>query len=158
MHLQRKSVPIPRRPGWQAGPMSGDDPLAYAVERIGDRWTILIVDALLARPLRFGELETSVEGIAPTVLTKRVRQLERDGIVVGTPYSERPLRLAYSLTGRGRALADAISLLRDWGASHTGDEHALTHAVCGGPLTTRLWCASCELPVGDDAADENVSL
>lgn len=135
-----------------------DDPLAFAVERIGDRWTILIVDALMDGPLRFGELEETVTGIAPTVLTKRVRQLERDGIVVGTPYSERPVRLSYALTGPGRALVDAIGLLRDWGASHTGDERALHHATCGGALSTRLWCPTCDVAVGDRDAEENVSL
>ena len=101
-------------------------PLAYAVERIGDRWTILIVDALMSGPRKFGELEADVTGIAPTVLTKRLRQLDTDGIVVGRPYSERPLRFSYELTGPGRALAGAIQLLRDWGASHTGDEDAAT--------------------------------
>ena len=77
-------------------------PLAYAVERIGDRWTILIVDALMSGPRKFGELEADVTGIAPTVLTKRLRQLDTDGIVVGRPYSERPLRFSYELTGRQR--------------------------------------------------------
>ncbi len=133
-------------------------PLAYAVERIGDRWTILIVDALMSGPRKFGELEADVTGIAPTVLTKRLRQLDTDGIVVGRPYSERPLRFSYELTGPGRALAGAIQLLRDWGASHTGDEDAAMHTACGSPLITRLWCPSCETVVGDDDASENVSL
>lgn len=132
-------------------------PLAYAVERIGDRWTILIVDALMTGPRRFGELEADVAGIAPTVLTKRLRQLEVDGIVVGRPYTERPLRLAYELTGPGRSLAGAIQLLRDWGASHTGDDGAAVHATCGTPVVTRLWCPTCDAAVDADDATENVS-
>ena len=65
--------------------MDPNTPLAYAVDRIGDRWTILIVDALMDGPRKFGELESGLDGIAATVLTKRLRQLETDGIVVGRP-------------------------------------------------------------------------
>ena len=79
---------------WQTDGMpEPTSPLSYAVERIGDRWTILIVDALMDGPRKFGEIETMVGGIAPTVLTKRLRQLGTDGIVVARPYSERPIRL-----------------------------------------------------------------
>src|SRR5690242_15635107 len=115
-------------------------PLTYAVERIGDRWTLLIVDALMPGPLKFGELETAIAGIAPTVLTKRLRQLAADGIVVARPYNDRPVRLTYELTGPGAALAGAVQLLREWGASHTGDDAAALHRVCGSALTTRVWC------------------
>ncbi|MFN8050735.1 MAG: helix-turn-helix domain-containing protein [Acidimicrobiales bacterium] len=137
-------------------------PLALAVERIGDRWTLLIVDALMAGPLKFGELEAHVtgttSGIAPTVLTKRLRQLEADGIVVGRPYTERPVRLIYELTGPGAALAGAVHLLRDWGAAVAGDDTPATHPACGSPLTTRLWCASCEQVVDPGEADQNIVL
>ena len=77
-------------------------PLAEAVARVGDRWTLLIVESLLAGPKRFGELNQDVEGIAPNVLTHRLRQLERNALIVGHPYSERPRRLSYELTVRGR--------------------------------------------------------
>ena len=68
------------------------------------------------------------EGIAPNVLTTRLRQLERDGLVVATPYSQRPVRLAYALTDSGRELGDAIALLSAWGAHQTGDTEGPTHA------------------------------
>lgn len=140
-----------------------DSPLALAVDRIGDRWTILIVDALMTGPLRFGEIERLVEGIAPTVLTKRIRQLESDGIVTGRPYSLKPVRLAYELTGPGRALADAIGLLAAWGASHSaatngGESHGAMHRACGSPVTTRLWCSTCDRPVGHADASDNIAL
>ena len=121
-----------------------------AVDEVGNP-TILATMTVIAAM-------ADVTGIAPTVLTKRLRQLDADGIVVGRPYSERPLRFSYELTGPGRALAGAIQLLRDWGASHTGDEDAAMHTACGSPLVTRLWCPSCETVVGDDDASENVSL
>ncbi|HEV3055562.1 MAG TPA: helix-turn-helix domain-containing protein, partial [Solirubrobacteraceae bacterium] len=69
--------------------------LADALATVGDRWTLLIVAALLDGPRRFGELQAQVEGIAPNVLTQRLRQLERNTLVIARPYSERPPRFEY---------------------------------------------------------------
>src|SRR3954449_6719152 len=89
--------------------------LSEALKRVGDRWTLLIVEALLDGPRRFGDLQEVVEGIAPNILTQRLRHLEREAIVLSRPYSERPPRLAYELTSAGRELAGALRLLGDWG-------------------------------------------
>ena len=121
--------------------------LAHALDVLGDRWTLRVVDALLDGPKRFGELADNVEGIAPNVLTARLRQLERDGLVVATPYSRRPVRLAYGLSDSGRELADAISLLAAWGARQIGDTEGPVHGSCGTALETRLYCPTCERPV-----------
>jgi DNA-binding HxlR family transcriptional regulator len=120
--------------------------LAHALDVLGDRWTLRVVDALLDGPKRFGELADNVEGIAPNVLTARLRQLERDALVVATPYSRRPVRLAYALSDSGRELADAISLLAAWGARQTGDTEGPLHGSCGTALETRLYCPTCERP------------
>ena len=81
-----------------------DSPLAQALERVGDRWTLLLVDALLGGPRRFNELLEDVGGIAPNTLTQRLRHLEREALLVATPYSERPRRFQYELTESGRGL------------------------------------------------------
>lgn len=133
-------------------------PLTEATDRIGDRWTLLVVDALLAGPLRFGQVSDAVDGIAPNVLTKRLRQLEADGVVRSVPYSERPLRVVYELSDAGRELAGAVALLTSWGqrqvgSGHTGAEH-IAHRTCGTTLETRLWCPTCDRPVEDLEADE----
>ena len=78
---------------------------------------------------RFGELAGRRQGIAPNVLTTRIRQLERDGLVVATPYSQRPVRLAYALSDSGRELGDAIALLSAWGARQTGDTEGPSQLV-----------------------------
>ncbi|HEY8819145.1 MAG TPA: helix-turn-helix domain-containing protein, partial [Candidatus Limnocylindrales bacterium] len=91
-------------------------PLEAALERVGDRWSLLLVEALLGGPRRFNELGESVAGIAPNILTDRLRRLERERIVVATPYQERPPRMSYALTGDGHDLASALRLLADWGA------------------------------------------
>ena len=130
--------------------------LAQALDVLGDRWTLRVVDGLLDGPKRFGELAENVEGIAPNVLTARLRQLERDGLVVATPYSRRPVRLAYALSDSGRELADAISLLAAWGARQIGDSEEPVHSSCGTALETRLYCPTCERPA-DTSVPEAMS-
>ena len=76
----------------------------------------------------------------------RLRQLERDGLVVATPYSQRPVRLAYALSDAGRELSGAIALLSAWGARQTGDAEGPLHGECGTALETRLYCPTCERP------------
>jgi DNA-binding HxlR family transcriptional regulator len=129
--------------------------LADAVARVGDRWTLLLVAALLDGPHRFGELAEVVDGIAPNVLTQRLRHLEQQGLVVATPYSQRPLRFSYELTAAGRDLADSVALLAAWGARHGGSVGvAAQHATCGASLETRLWCPTCDRVVDPDEPDE----
>src|SRR5215210_5784017 len=91
-------------------------PLAAALDSVGDRWTLLVVEALLAAPRRFGELQEELPGIAPNVLSSRLRSLEGEGLVLAQPYSERPPRYLYELTAPGRELAGVLRLLADWGA------------------------------------------
>lgn len=116
---------------------------------MGDRWTLLIVEALLAGPLRFSELTEHVSGIAPNILTQRLRHLERERLVVAQPYSDRPPRFAYALTARGQELAGALRLLADWGSQPAAGDEAPRHAACGSPLETRLYCPTCEVAVDE---------
>ncbi len=127
-------------------------PLEEALARVGDRWTLLIVDALLDGPRRFSELSEAVAGIAPNILSSRLRHLEREALVVGRPYSERPRRVDYELTERGRELAGALRLLADWGARGGEDADPLRHDACGTPLLARWWCETCA-----EAVDERES-
>jgi DNA-binding HxlR family transcriptional regulator len=136
---------------------SGDearDALADALATVGDRWTLLLVAALLEGPRRFGELQDEVSGIAPNVLTQRLRALERNALVVARPYSERPPRFVYELTAAGGELAGALRLLAGWGARNAEHAPAPRHAVCGTPMEARWWCPTCERPVSDDDGEE----
>jgi len=128
--------------------------LAEALERVGDRWTLLVVEALLDGPLRFGDLQEAVGGIAPNILTQRLRHLERQALVVARPYSERPPRFVYELTSGGHELAGALRLLADWGARQAESAEPLRHSLCGTELEARWWCPSCQLPVDDSAAED----
>jgi DNA-binding HxlR family transcriptional regulator len=126
--------------------------LAWAAERVGDRWTLLIVNALLGGPLRFGELAEALPGIATNVLSQRLKRLEADGLLVANAYSARPPRFSYELTQAGRELAGVLALLSHWGAVAGGGE-GVRHSACGTPLEARWWCPTCDRPV-DDPDDE----
>jgi DNA-binding HxlR family transcriptional regulator len=130
--------------------------LGTALDRVGDRWSLLLVEALLTGPRRFNELSAVVPGIAPNILSDRLRRLERGRIVVATPYSRRPVRMEYALTADGRELAGALRLLADWGARRggEGDGEPLRHEACGTPLEARWHCPTCNRTVDDaDAAE-----
>jgi DNA-binding HxlR family transcriptional regulator len=130
-------------------------PLADALARVGDRWLLLAVASLLEGPKRFNELQESLDGIAPNVLSSRLKALSEQALVVAVPYSERPPRFVYELTESGRELAGALRLLADWGARGSGAGEPLRHAACGTAVEARWWCPSCETIV-NDAADDDI--
>lgn len=88
------------------------------LDRIGDRWTILIVGVLGKGTRRFSELRDAIGGITPKVLTQTLRALERDGLVTRTVYAEVPPRVEYALTDLGHELLAPIDLLCDWAGRH----------------------------------------
>jgi DNA-binding HxlR family transcriptional regulator len=128
--------------------------LADALAAVGDRWTLQLVAALLDGPRRFGELQNEVSGIAPNVLTQRLRALERNALLVTRPYSEHPPRFVYELSTAGQELAGALRLLTGWGARNAGDSATPRHEVCGTPMEARWWCPTCEQAVSDDDGED----
>ncbi len=89
--------------------------LASALDRIGERWSLLIVRELLLGPLRFSELDRAVGGAPTDILTKRLRDLERDGIVGRRELDPPASGTAYELTELGRGLERPIFELARWG-------------------------------------------
>ena len=128
-------------------------PLELALERVGDRWSLLLVEALLDGPRRFNDLQEGV-GVAPNILTDRLRRLEREGVVLARPYSDRPPRMEYALTAAGRDLGGALRLLADWGSRRSDDTEPMRHSLCGTPLEARWYCPTCTVVVEDAAAAE----
>jgi DNA-binding HxlR family transcriptional regulator len=130
--------------------------LDAALGRVGDRWSLLVVAVLLGGPRRFNDLLDEVGGIAPNVLSQRLKHLEHQGVVVSAPYSRRPPRFRYQLTASGLELADALRILAHWGASHGahgadrgGPESPPVHEACGTALETRWYCPTCARTVED---------
>lgn len=133
---------------------SASSPLAAALERVGDRWSLQLVEALLPGPRRFGELSEAVQGIAPNILADRLRRLESERVVRSTPYSERPPRFVYELTPEGAELAGALRLLADWGSRVARDAEPLRHVACGTPMEARWYCPTCARAVENTETDE----
>ena len=133
-------------------PASPADGFDRALELVGDRWTLRVVEGLGAGTVRFSDLGGRL-GIATNVLADRLRRLERAGLVIATPYQRRPVRLDYVLTDEGRRLAGAIAQLAAWGAERDGRRGVRRrHDVCGSELELRHWCLTCDQVVetGDD--------
>ena len=127
-----------------AEPEHGSSPLAEALARVGDRWTLLVVEALLPGPRRFNDLLSQIPGIAANILSDRLKRLERDGLLVARPYSQRPPRAAYQLTAEGTELAGALRLLAHWGSRHTDQADSPSHLACGTPIEVRWYCPTCD--------------
>jgi DNA-binding HxlR family transcriptional regulator len=87
-------------------------------DRLGDRWTVLVVVALAPGVLRFRELQRTVEGISQRMLTLTLRRLERDGLVRRTVHATVPPQVEYELTAMGRELTHLVKALADWSLDH----------------------------------------
>ena len=84
------------------------------LNRVGDKWSVLIVQLLADGPKRFSELRRMIEGISQRMLTLTLKGLERDGLVTRTVYPSVPLRVEYELTDIGRTLRKPIQTLAKW--------------------------------------------
>ncbi|MEX3747022.1 MULTISPECIES: winged helix-turn-helix transcriptional regulator [Lysinibacillus] len=90
--------------------------LAKAMDLIGKRWTGLILYQLLDGPQRFNEIESALP-VSGRLLSERLKELEKEGLVERRVYSEVPVRVEYSLTDKGRALEGAIRNIESWATS-----------------------------------------
>ncbi len=90
-------------------------PVAEAARLLGDKWTLIILRDLATGPRRFKELEHSGEGISPSILASRLRELEQQGIVTRTSFNEIPPRVEYTLTQKGRDALPVVEALRTYG-------------------------------------------
>src|SRR4030095_11575826 len=93
-----------------------DCPVALTLDLIGERWTILLLrDLLLEGPRRFQDFQASLPGVAPTILSARLRAMEESGLIGRQLCSERPPRVEYVLTDKGKSLGPIVKAMRDWG-------------------------------------------
>jgi DNA-binding HxlR family transcriptional regulator len=94
------------------------------LNRVGDKWSVFVIDRLGQGSQRFSELRRGIDGITGRMLTVTLRGLERDGLVSRTIHPVIPPRVDYELTPMGRTLLTTIEQLIDWADSHVGDIHA----------------------------------
>jgi DNA-binding HxlR family transcriptional regulator len=108
----------------ESNPYLADCPTRRALDRIGDKWSVLIVALLAKRTHRFAELRRGISGISQKMLTQTLRSLERDGLVTRTIYAEVPPRVEYALTPLGRTLVDPIQAVVAWAQDHIAEVQA----------------------------------
>ena len=94
--------------------------ISGVLQRIGDKWSVLIVSRLGARPMRFNELKREIGGISQRMLTLTLRGLERDGLITRTIFATIPPRVDYELTALGRSLLEPVMGLSAWALKNIG--------------------------------------
>lgn len=93
-------------------------PIAHILARVGDKWTILLLNVLGDNTMRFKDLHRAVPGISQRMLTVTLRNLERDGLINRTIYPTIPPKVEYALSDRGRSLRCALVPVADWVMEH----------------------------------------
>jgi DNA-binding HxlR family transcriptional regulator len=105
------------------------------LDRIGDKWSLMIIGSLNEGPLRFGALQAVIGGISQRMLTLNLRQLERDGLISRTVYAEVPPRVEYELTELGHGLLVPALELVNWAADNAEliEKHREAYDAAGAP-------------------------
>lgn len=93
-------------------------PVELAMEVVGGKWKLVILEHLGTGVHRFGELQRALPGVTARMLTRQLRELEADGIVGRTVYAEVPPKVEYRLSDLGRSLAPVLGGLRHWGEDY----------------------------------------
>ena len=115
-HTEVTATPADLDPcGYEGHPDCG---IRDVLDRIGDKWSVLVVVELASGPRRFRELQRAIDGISQRMLTLTVRRLERDGLVVRTVYATVPAQVDYRLTETGASLTHLVEALAGWSLAH----------------------------------------
>jgi DNA-binding HxlR family transcriptional regulator len=118
-------------------------PVAKSLELVGDRWTLLIVRDLLKGACRFQDFQASLKGIAPSILSDRLKLMEESGLIERRFYSDHPPRAEYVLTDKGKELGMVVGALAAWGSRHVHQETTLVHTECGKAVQVGFYCPHC---------------
>jgi DNA-binding HxlR family transcriptional regulator len=111
----------PRRSKSTANPYDSKCPTRVVLDRIADKWTVLVLGLLSQEPRRFNQLRREIDGLTQKMLSQTLKGLERDGLVARRVTPSVPVAVEYSITTLGRTLAAKVDGLRDWAQSHIDD-------------------------------------
>ena len=100
---------------------SANCPTRMVLDRIADKWAVLLLGLLVREPMRFNRLRREVEGLSQKMLAQTLRSLERDGLVSRSAFATVPVTVEYAITPLGRTLADTVDALRVWAESHMAE-------------------------------------
>jgi len=108
-------------------PYAADCPTRLILDRVGDKWAVLLLGLLREEPMRFNALRRSIAGISQKMLSQTLKSLERDGLVKRHAIATVPVTVEYSITPLGVTLAKAVDPLRHWAETHVKDVLAAQH-------------------------------
>ena len=117
VRFARKTV----RGQWPADPYAADCPTRQVLDRIADKWTVLLLTLLARRSWRFNELRREIGGLTQKMASQTLKGLERDGLVKRKVTPTVPVTVEYSITPLGRTLSDTVDNLRIWAEQHMPD-------------------------------------
>lgn len=109
------------------------------LNKIANKWTILIIYALTQPKKRYSDLKQQIVGISPKMLVQNLRNLERNGLVKREIYPTVPPRVDYSLTPLGESLAEPLAILGEWAYRHISDVHACVEQYDNRPKSENFW-------------------
>ncbi|MBR7835489.1 helix-turn-helix transcriptional regulator [Actinospica durhamensis] len=109
--------------------------IRQVLDRVGDKWSTLVVTVLKDGPLRYTDLQRQIPGISQRMLTRTLHQLQEDGLITRTAYAEVPPRVEYALAPLGRGLHEIVRQLIDWAADHHDEIRA--HRAANAATTSR---------------------
>lgn len=98
-----------------------DCPTRQVLDRIADKWSVLVLILLSGEKQRFNALRRRIGGISQKMLSQTLKQLERDGLVTRTAFPTVPVTVEYAITPLGATLAEAVNGLRVWAETHMGE-------------------------------------
>jgi DNA-binding HxlR family transcriptional regulator len=111
---RRETVPAPNS-------YSAHCATRLVLDRIGDKWAVLVLGLLAEEPTRFNQLRRAIEGVSQKVLSQTLKSLERDGLVRRRAFATVPVTVEYSVTPLGQSLAETVNGLRIWAETHIGE-------------------------------------
>ena len=118
-------------------------PVAATLDLVGDRWTLLIIRDILRGKSRYSQLRLSVEGITTSLLSDRLKLLEKEGVLDRRFYSDHPPRAEYLLTQKGHALGMVVGALAAWGERYAEHDLTLVDNECGHGVSLVYHCETC---------------
>ncbi len=104
-----------------SNPYSANCPTRLILDRVGDKWAVLLLGLLAQQPMRFNQLRREIEGVSQKVLSQTLKSLQRDGLVSRKAFATVPVTVEYSITPLGQTLATTVDALRAWAETHIED-------------------------------------
>lgn len=99
---------------WRGDVYAASCPTRLLLDRIADKWTVLLLTTLAVQPMRFNALKRRIEGVSQKMLSQTLRQMERDGLVTRSVEATVPVSVTYAITPLGETLVQALQPVIDW--------------------------------------------